>query len=35
MRGAGLYLMMSFMDSVDYERLPDARNRMRMIKKIT
>ncbi len=35
MRGAGLYLMMSFMDSVDYERLPDARNRMRLIKKIT
>ena len=34
MRGAGLYLMMSLMDSVDYERLPDDRNRMRLIKKI-
>ncbi len=35
MRGAGLYLMMSLMDSVDYERLPDERNRMRMVKRIS
>lgn len=33
-RGAGLYLMMSLMDSVEYERLPDERNRMRMIKRL-
>lgn len=33
-RGAGLYLMMCLMDDVDYKKLPDQRNRMRMIKHI-
>ncbi len=33
-RGAGLYLMMALMDTVDYTKLPDDRNRMRMIKRI-
>jgi serine/threonine-protein kinase RsbW len=33
-RGAGLYLMMALMDSVDYEIMPDSRNRMRLVKKI-
>ncbi len=34
MRGAGLYLMMALMDTVDYTKMPDDRNRMRMIKRI-
>ncbi|NCD32996.1 MAG: ATP-binding protein [Spartobacteria bacterium] len=33
-RGAGLYLMFCMMDDIDYQRLPDLRNRMRLVKKI-
>lgn len=33
-RGAGLYLIMKCMDRVDYERLPDERNRMRLVKQL-
>lgn len=31
-RGVGLYLIHQFIDSVEYETLPDASNRMRLIK---
>ncbi|MBN2561689.1 MAG: ATP-binding protein [Phycisphaerae bacterium] len=34
-RGVGLYLIKECMDAVEYERLPDNRNRMRLTKHIT
>jgi len=33
-RGVGLFLIKQCMDSVCYERLPDDRNRLRLVKKI-
>lgn len=33
-RGVGLFLIKKCMDSVEYDRLPDKRNRLRLIKRI-